>query len=203
MAPEVQTGKQPTPALLFDTFNAYQRTQAIKTGIELEVFTAIGEGNTTAKAIAERCDASERGTRILCDFLTIIGFLSTGEPYAPTLNEFRNGLAESGYDEGRNVFIEYRWAEGHYERLPALATELVGRADVIVTAGGSNAATARSALVKCRASTTHTTTSTPPRLSRTVRFRRSLSAPRLRVWKPGVSTNANCRSGSLKIPVMR
>lgn len=76
MAPEAQTGKQPTPALLFDTFNAYQRTQAIKTGIELELFTAIGEGNTTAKAIAERCGASERGTRILCDFLTIIGFLT-------------------------------------------------------------------------------------------------------------------------------
>ena len=76
MAPEAQPGKQPTPALLFDTFNAYQRTQAIKTGIELEVFTAIGEGNTTAKAIAERCGASERGTRILCDFLTIIGFLT-------------------------------------------------------------------------------------------------------------------------------
>ena len=79
MAPEAQTGKQPTPALLFDTFNAYQRTQAIKTGIELEIFTAIGEGNTTAKAIAERCSASERGTRILCDFLTIIGFLTKQE----------------------------------------------------------------------------------------------------------------------------
>ena len=51
MAPEAQTGKQPTPALLFETFNAYQRTQAIKTGIELELFTAIGEGNTSAKAI--------------------------------------------------------------------------------------------------------------------------------------------------------
>src|SRR5437870_6668426 len=76
MAPEAQTGKQPTPALMFDTFNAYQRTQAIKTAIELEVFTAIGEGNTTAKAIAARCGASARGTRILCDFLTIIGFLT-------------------------------------------------------------------------------------------------------------------------------
>jgi len=75
MAPEAQTGKQPTPALLFDTFNAYQRTQAVKTGIDLEVFTAIAEGKTTANAIAERCGASERGTRILCDFLTIIGFL--------------------------------------------------------------------------------------------------------------------------------
>ena len=60
MAPEAQTGKQPTPALLFDTFNAFQRTQALKTAIELELFTAIGEGNTTAKAIAERCGGTER-----------------------------------------------------------------------------------------------------------------------------------------------
>ncbi len=76
MAPEAQAGKQPTPALLFDTFNAYQRTQAVKAGIDLEVFTAIGEGKTTAKQIAERCGASERGTRILCDYLVIIGFLT-------------------------------------------------------------------------------------------------------------------------------
>jgi len=61
---------------LFDTFNAYQRTQAVKAGIDLEVFTAIAEGKTTTNAIAERCGASERGTRILCDYLTIIGFLT-------------------------------------------------------------------------------------------------------------------------------
>src|SRR2546423_8191736 len=67
---------QPSPALLFDTFNAYQRTQAVKTAIELELFTAIGEGKTTAQEIAERCKASERGTRILSDFLTIAGFLT-------------------------------------------------------------------------------------------------------------------------------
>jgi len=75
MAPDAQTGRPPSPALLFDTFNAYQRTQAIKTAIELEVFTAIAEGNTTAKSIAAECGASERGMRILCDFLTISGFL--------------------------------------------------------------------------------------------------------------------------------
>jgi ubiquinone/menaquinone biosynthesis C-methylase UbiE len=87
MAPEPQTGKQPSPALLFDTFNGYQRTQALKTAIELELFTAIGEGNPTAKAIAERCGASERGTRILCDFLTIIGFLTKqGDNYALTID---------------------------------------------------------------------------------------------------------------------
>ena len=76
MAPEAQTQKQPSPALIFETFNGYQRTEALKAGIELELFTAIAEGNTTAKAIAERCGASERGTRILCDFLTIAGFLT-------------------------------------------------------------------------------------------------------------------------------
>ena len=85
MAPEAQTGKQPTPAVLFDALNAYQRTQAIKTAIELELFTAIGEGNTTAKDIGARCEASERGTRILCDFLTIAGFLTKqGNDYGLT-----------------------------------------------------------------------------------------------------------------------
>lgn len=87
MAPEAQTEKQPTPALLFETFNGYQRTQAIKTAIELELFTAIGEGNTIAKEIAERCGASERGARILCDFLTIVGFLTKeGNKYSLTLD---------------------------------------------------------------------------------------------------------------------
>lgn len=76
MAPEAQTQKQPSPALVFETLNGYQRTQALKAGIELELFTAIAEGNKTAKTIAERCDASERGTRILCDFLTVAGFLT-------------------------------------------------------------------------------------------------------------------------------
>ena len=76
MAPEAQAEKQPTPALLFDTLNAYQRTQALKAGIDLEVFTAIAEGKTTVKEIAERCAAAEKGARILCDYLTIMGFLT-------------------------------------------------------------------------------------------------------------------------------
>jgi 2-polyprenyl-3-methyl-5-hydroxy-6-metoxy-1,4-benzoquinol methylase len=75
MTPERQAN-QPSPALLFDTINAYQRTQAIKTGIELGVFTAVAEGKTSAGEIAKACDASERGMRILCDYLVIIGFLT-------------------------------------------------------------------------------------------------------------------------------
>jgi SAM-dependent methyltransferase len=54
---------------------AYQRTEALKAAIELDVFTAIGEGNQTVAAIAQRCKASERGARILCDYLVTIGFL--------------------------------------------------------------------------------------------------------------------------------
>lgn len=68
--------KPPSPELIFDTLNAYQRTAALKGAIQLDVFTAIGEGNATAKAIAARCQTSERGMRILCDYLVIIGFLT-------------------------------------------------------------------------------------------------------------------------------
>lgn len=66
----------PSPALVFDTLNAYTRTAALRGAIELDVFTAIGEGNTTVDAIAKRIQASQKGTRVLCDFLAIIGFLT-------------------------------------------------------------------------------------------------------------------------------
>jgi ubiquinone/menaquinone biosynthesis C-methylase UbiE len=68
--------QQPSPQLFFTTINAHQRTEALKAGIELEVFTAIGEGNTTAAEIAKRCQTSEKGMRVLCDFLTIMEFLT-------------------------------------------------------------------------------------------------------------------------------
>ena len=77
--------QQPSPQLFFQTINAYQRTEALKAAIELEVFTAIGEGNSTAPEIAGRIKASERGTRILLDFLCIIGFLNKeGDRYSLT-----------------------------------------------------------------------------------------------------------------------
>jgi SAM-dependent methyltransferase len=67
---------QPSPQIFFQNLNAHQRTEALKAAIELEIFTAIAEGNTTAEAIAKRCNASERGTRILCDYLTIMEMLT-------------------------------------------------------------------------------------------------------------------------------
>lgn len=71
--------RAPSPLLIFSTFNAYQRTAALKAGIELDLFTAIGEGNEVPAAIAKRCDASERGVRILCDYLVISGLLDKKE----------------------------------------------------------------------------------------------------------------------------
>ena len=67
---------QPSPLLFFQTINAYQRTEALNSAIELDLFTAIAEGNVTAAAIAQRCKAAERGVRILCDYLVTIGFLT-------------------------------------------------------------------------------------------------------------------------------
>jgi SAM-dependent methyltransferase len=76
---------QPSPLLFFETITAYQRSEALKAAIELDVFTAIGEGNQTAAALAERCKASPRGTRILCDYLVVIGFLQKeGDRYRLT-----------------------------------------------------------------------------------------------------------------------
>jgi 2-polyprenyl-3-methyl-5-hydroxy-6-metoxy-1,4-benzoquinol methylase len=79
--------QKPSPQLFFQTVNAYQRTEALKAAIELEVFTAIGEGKTRSPEIAARCQTSERGMRILCDFLCTMGFLSKDNgQYALTLD---------------------------------------------------------------------------------------------------------------------
>jgi ubiquinone/menaquinone biosynthesis C-methylase UbiE len=69
----------PNPGRIFQTFNAYQQTAAMKAAIELEVFTAIADRQTTAEQIAQRAGAAERGVRILCDFLTVMGFLTKKE----------------------------------------------------------------------------------------------------------------------------
>ena len=65
----------PSPGIVFDTLQAYQRSVALRGGIDLDLFTAIAEGNTSLSAIAKRIKASEKGTRVLCDYLTMIGFL--------------------------------------------------------------------------------------------------------------------------------
>ena len=79
--------QQPSPILFFQTINAHQRTEALKAAIELEVFTAIGEGNSTVAEIAKRCQTSEKGMRVLCDYLTTMEMLTKqGDNYALTLD---------------------------------------------------------------------------------------------------------------------
>ncbi len=80
--------------------------------------------------------------------MPVIGYLSGASPgaSAPTVAAFRQGLSESGYVEGQNVAIEYHWAEGRYDRLPALAADLVDhKVDVIATTGGPSVLAAKSA----------------------------------------------------------
>ncbi len=69
----------PSADLVFDTLFAYQKSAALKSAIELDVFTAIDEGARTAEAVAKRSGASERGARMLCDYLTILGLLKKSD----------------------------------------------------------------------------------------------------------------------------
>ena len=79
------TPAAPSPELFFQTLWAYQRTAAIRTAVELDVFSAIHAGAETPDAVAAKCGASVRGTRILCDYLAMMGFLvKTANRYALT-----------------------------------------------------------------------------------------------------------------------
>jgi putative ABC transport system substrate-binding protein len=94
----------------------------------------LGGALTTSRAVCAQHKA-----------MSAIGFLGVGSPgsQAALVAAFREGLSEAGYIEGQNVIIEYRWAEGHSDRLPALAADLVGRkVDVIAAMAGTPAAVA-------------------------------------------------------------
>jgi len=80
--------------------------------------------------------------------MPVIGYLHPGSPEGPALPSlagFRQGLSETSYVEGQNLAIEYRWAESHYDRLPALAADLVGRKVDVIAAVGNAAIAAKSA----------------------------------------------------------
>src|ERR1700730_9707076 len=79
------TDAPPSPDQFLSTLTGYQRSAALQGALDLDLFSAIGAGRETAAALAERCRASERGTRILCDYLTVAGLLTKdGARYALT-----------------------------------------------------------------------------------------------------------------------
>ena len=75
MSSEPTAAGGPSPALVFETLSGYQRTAALRAAIEIDLFRAVGEGPGEVAAIARRCSSSERGIRILCDYLTVLGLL--------------------------------------------------------------------------------------------------------------------------------
>ncbi|MGA8311517.1 MAG: ABC transporter substrate binding protein, partial [Terriglobales bacterium] len=100
-------------------------------------FIALAGGTVAAWPLSVRAQAQP-----------VIGFLGGASPdrYAVGLSAFHGGLKDTGYVGGQNVEIEYRWAEGHYDRIPMFATELVHlHVDVLVSAGGAPSALAAKA----------------------------------------------------------
>jgi len=73
------TTTMPSAEIVFDTLFAYQRSAALNSAIELDLFTAIDAGDKTSAAIAARCGASDRGVRILCDYLATIGLVAKSD----------------------------------------------------------------------------------------------------------------------------
>src|SRR5687768_6019493 len=83
----MSSNQAPSPALFFDTINAYQKSAALKAAVELDLFTAIDGAAANPEELASRCGAATRGIRILCDYLTILGFLTKeGDRYSLTLD---------------------------------------------------------------------------------------------------------------------
>ena len=92
------------------------------------------------------------GARAQNSSIPVIGFVSgqSPGPWAPYVAAFRNGLSETGYVEGKNVKIEYRWAEGRYDRVPGLVAELVRRPVAVVVAAGGGSHEAKAARRRSR-----------------------------------------------------
>src|SRR5689334_18368790 len=127
---------EPDPGIIWDTFNAYQRTAALRAADDLDVFTAIGEGAGLAEELAQRCNASSRGIRILCDYLVVIGLLSKENgryaltPTSAVFLDHRSGASMASMIR----FINSPKLMSGFTNL----TEVVRRGGTLLPAGGVN-----------------------------------------------------------------
>jgi 2-polyprenyl-3-methyl-5-hydroxy-6-metoxy-1,4-benzoquinol methylase len=113
------TGAPPDPGRILMTLNAYQQTFALRAALELDLFTHIAGGAATVSLLSERAQASERGIRILCDYLVVIGLLSkAGQHYAlePEAALFLNAQSPAYLGDGAR-FLTHDGMIGAFRRL--------------------------------------------------------------------------------------
>jgi hypothetical protein len=109
----------PSPEVVFQTFTAYQRTATLKAAVELDVFTAIGQGAVTPDALAAHVGAAERGVRSLCDALVVMGLLTKSDGrygLAPDASVFLDRRA-AAYVGMIGRFLTSPWVAECFERL--------------------------------------------------------------------------------------
>src|SRR5579884_1770672 len=125
----------PSPALFFETVTAFQRTEALRAALELDLFTQVGQGHATAARLGVACQAAERGVRILADYITILGFLrKRGEQYelTPDTATFLDRRSPA-YLGGALSFLLAPGLRGCYQHL----TEAVRRGGTAVSDEGT------------------------------------------------------------------
>jgi 2-polyprenyl-3-methyl-5-hydroxy-6-metoxy-1,4-benzoquinol methylase len=119
MAANAQPQQAPSPELVIETLMAHQRSAALTAAIELDLFRAIGEGPGDPAALARRCSVSERGVRILCDYLTITGILLKQENryvHTPTSAAFLDPRSPACFASAAH-FIGHPMMRAPYQRL--------------------------------------------------------------------------------------